>query len=125
MPVLTEIFVVVVALSFILLSGLNTVLYHLSLDWKIWKISSFFRSIPSQRFVERQRSFNWCVFPLYFCNKHRFPLLLPGYAIFKLTYLSNHDYKPLYFESDASTVNEIVLKVSLGCMFVRFEHTET
>lgn len=37
---------------------------------------------------------------------------LTGHAIFKLTYLSNHDYKPLYFESDAATVNEIVLKVS-------------
>ncbi|XP_031695667.1 target of rapamycin complex 2 subunit MAPKAP1-like isoform X1 [Anarrhichthys ocellatus] len=35
----------------------------------------------------------------------------PSHAIFKLTYLSNHDYKPLYFESDAATVNEIVLKV--------------
>ncbi|KAA8578826.1 hypothetical protein FQN60_003435 [Etheostoma spectabile] len=34
------------------------------------------------------------------------------HAIFKLTYLSNHDYKPLYFESDAATVNEIVLKVN-------------
>ncbi|KAJ0044162.1 hypothetical protein NL108_009265, partial [Boleophthalmus pectinirostris] len=34
----------------------------------------------------------------------------PSHAIFKLTYLSNHDYKPLYFESDAATVNEIVLK---------------
>lgn len=41
-----------------------------------------------------------------------FPLCLVGHAIFKLTYLSNHDYKPLYFESDAATVNEIVLKVS-------------
>lgn len=40
-------------------------------------------------------------------------LCLLGHAIFKLTYLSNHDYKPLYFESDAATVNEIVLKVSL------------
>lgn len=38
---------------------------------------------------------------------------LSGLAIFKLIYLSNHDYKPLYFESDAATVNEIVLKVSL------------
>lgn len=38
--------------------------------------------------------------------------LFTGHAIFKLTYLSNHDYKPLYFESDAATVNEIVLKVS-------------
>lgn len=38
--------------------------------------------------------------------------LFAGHAIFKLTYLSNHDYKPLYFESDAATVNEIVLKVS-------------
>lgn len=38
--------------------------------------------------------------------------LSPGHAIFKLTYLSNHDYKHLYFESDAATVNEIVLKVS-------------
>uniref|UniRef100_A0A8D3A471 Target of rapamycin complex 2 subunit MAPKAP1 n=1 Tax=Scophthalmus maximus TaxID=52904 RepID=A0A8D3A471_SCOMX len=36
----------------------------------------------------------------------------PTHAIFKLTYLSNHDYKPLYFESDAGTVNEIVLKVN-------------
>uniref|UniRef100_A0A8C7DF48 Target of rapamycin complex 2 subunit MAPKAP1 n=1 Tax=Oncorhynchus kisutch TaxID=8019 RepID=A0A8C7DF48_ONCKI len=36
----------------------------------------------------------------------------PSHAIFKLTYLSNHDYKPLYFECDAATVNEIVLKVS-------------
>lgn len=41
-----------------------------------------------------------------------FVLCLLGHAIFKLTYLSNHDYKPLYFESDAATVNEIVLKVS-------------
>lgn len=36
----------------------------------------------------------------------------PSHAIFKLTYLSNHDYKPLYFESDAATVNEIVLKIN-------------
>uniref|UniRef100_A0A3Q3JKF0 Target of rapamycin complex 2 subunit MAPKAP1 n=1 Tax=Monopterus albus TaxID=43700 RepID=A0A3Q3JKF0_MONAL len=36
----------------------------------------------------------------------------PSHAIFKLTYLSSHDYKPLYFESDAATVNEIVLKVN-------------
>ncbi|XP_076019859.1 target of rapamycin complex 2 subunit MAPKAP1 isoform X2 [Genypterus blacodes] len=36
----------------------------------------------------------------------------PSHAIFKFTYLSNHDYKPLYFESDAATVNEIVLKVN-------------
>nr|XP_061800753.1 target of rapamycin complex 2 subunit MAPKAP1-like isoform X3 [Nerophis lumbriciformis] len=36
----------------------------------------------------------------------------PNHAIFKITYLSNHDYKPLYFESDSSTVNEIVLKVN-------------
>ncbi|XP_031433111.1 target of rapamycin complex 2 subunit MAPKAP1 isoform X1 [Clupea harengus] len=36
----------------------------------------------------------------------------PSHAIFKLTYLSNHDYKALYFESDAATVNEIVLKVN-------------
>ncbi|KPP69931.1 hypothetical protein Z043_111274, partial [Scleropages formosus] len=48
----------------------------------------------------------------------RLPRLGRGYvsscchAIFKLTYLSNHDYKPLYFESDAATVNEIVLKVN-------------
>lgn len=42
------------------------------------------------------------------------PLFLsPGHAIFKLTYLSNHDYKHLYFESDAATVNEIMLKVSV------------
>ncbi|CAG5867092.1 unnamed protein product [Menidia menidia] len=34
----------------------------------------------------------------------------PSHAIFKITYLSNHDYKPLYFESDAAIVNEIVLK---------------
>lgn len=32
--------------------------------------------------------------------------------MFKLTYLSSHDYKHLYFESDAATVSEIVLKVS-------------
>ncbi|XP_041094442.1 target of rapamycin complex 2 subunit MAPKAP1-like [Polyodon spathula] len=36
----------------------------------------------------------------------------PSHAIFKLTYLSSHDYKPLYFESDAATINEIVLKVN-------------
>ncbi|XP_035759001.1 target of rapamycin complex 2 subunit MAPKAP1 isoform X6 [Egretta garzetta] len=36
----------------------------------------------------------------------------PSHAIFKLTYLSNHDYKHFYFESDAATVNEIVLKVN-------------
>lgn len=41
-----------------------------------------------------------------------FSFCLVGHAIFKLMYLSNHDYKPLYFESDAATVNEIVLKVS-------------
>lgn len=35
-----------------------------------------------------------------------------GHAIFKITYHNNHDYKALYFESDAATVNEIVLKVS-------------
>ncbi|XP_077778719.1 target of rapamycin complex 2 subunit MAPKAP1 isoform X7 [Podarcis muralis] len=35
-----------------------------------------------------------------------------SHAIFKLAYLSNHDYKHLYFESDAATVNEIVLKVN-------------
>uniref|UniRef100_A0A8B9LP81 Target of rapamycin complex 2 subunit MAPKAP1 n=1 Tax=Astyanax mexicanus TaxID=7994 RepID=A0A8B9LP81_ASTMX len=35
----------------------------------------------------------------------------PSHAIFKLTYLSNHDYKALCFECDAATVNEIVLKV--------------
>lgn len=40
--------------------------------------------------------------------------LSPGHAIFKVTYLSNHDYKHLYFESDAATVNEIVLKVSVS-----------
>lgn len=39
-------------------------------------------------------------------------LVLSGHAIFKLIYLSNHDYKALYFESDAATVNEIVLKVT-------------
>uniref|UniRef100_A0A3B1J805 Target of rapamycin complex 2 subunit MAPKAP1 n=1 Tax=Astyanax mexicanus TaxID=7994 RepID=A0A3B1J805_ASTMX len=36
----------------------------------------------------------------------------PSHAIFKLTYLSNHDYKALCFECDAATVNEIVLKVN-------------
>ncbi|XP_061553486.1 target of rapamycin complex 2 subunit MAPKAP1 isoform X5 [Phycodurus eques] len=36
----------------------------------------------------------------------------PNHAIFKITYLSNHDYKPLYFESDSTTVSEIVLKVN-------------
>ncbi|XP_008421292.1 target of rapamycin complex 2 subunit MAPKAP1 isoform X1 [Poecilia reticulata] len=36
----------------------------------------------------------------------------PSHAIFKITYHSNHDYKALYFESDAATVNEIVLKVN-------------
>ncbi|XP_045702355.1 target of rapamycin complex 2 subunit MAPKAP1 isoform X2 [Phyllostomus hastatus] len=36
----------------------------------------------------------------------------PSHAIFKLTYLSNHDYKHLYFESDSATVNEIMLKVN-------------
>ncbi|XP_007650124.1 target of rapamycin complex 2 subunit MAPKAP1 isoform X3 [Cricetulus griseus] len=35
-----------------------------------------------------------------------------GHAVFKLTYLSGHDYKHLYFESDAATVSEIVLKVN-------------
>lgn len=47
--------------------------------------------------------------------QHRlFSLFLSlGHAIFKLTYLSNHDYKHLYFESDAATINEIVLKVSV------------
>lgn len=45
-------------------------------------------------------------------------LCLTGHAIFKVTYLSNHDYKPLYFESDAATVNEIVLKVSSDWMSV-------
>lgn len=45
--------------------------------------------------------------------KKLFSLSLEGHAIFKLTYLSNHDYKALYFECDAATVNEIVLKVSL------------
>lgn len=42
-----------------------------------------------------------------------FFLVFTGHAIFKLTYLSNHDYKHFYFESDAATVNEIVLKVSI------------
>ncbi|XP_073080592.1 target of rapamycin complex 2 subunit MAPKAP1 isoform X3 [Manis javanica] len=42
----------------------------------------------------------------------------PSHAIFKLTYLSNHDYKHLYFESDAATINEIVLKPSLGTFCV-------
>ncbi|KAF6125650.1 MAPK associated protein 1 [Phyllostomus discolor] len=36
----------------------------------------------------------------------------PSHAIFKLTYLSNHDYKHLYFESDSATVSEIMLKVN-------------
>ncbi|XP_076424950.1 target of rapamycin complex 2 subunit MAPKAP1 isoform X7 [Peromyscus maniculatus bairdii] len=36
----------------------------------------------------------------------------PSHAVFKLTYLSSHDYKHLYFESDAATVSEIVLKVN-------------
>ena len=45
-------------------------------------------------------------------SRMTYSLRLAGHAIFKLTYLSNHDYKPLYFESDAATVNEIVLKVS-------------
>lgn len=40
------------------------------------------------------------------------PFLSLGHAVFKLTYLSSHDYKHLYFESDAATVSEIVLKVS-------------
>lgn len=58
-------------------------------------------------------------FPLRVCGflSHTKQPLLPclaGHAIFKLTYLSNHDYKPLYFESDAATINEIVLKVSSG-----------
>lgn len=44
---------------------------------------------------------------------HLDPPLSPGHAVFKLTYLSSHDYKHLYFESDAATVSEIVLKVSL------------
>lgn len=43
---------------------------------------------------------------------HLNPPLSPGHAVFKLTYLSSHDYKHLYFESDAATVSEIVLKVS-------------
>lgn len=47
-----------------------------------------------------------------------FLCVLTGHAIFKVTYLSNHDYKPLYFESDAATVNEIVLKVSSDWMSV-------
>lgn len=46
-------------------------------------------------------------------NPSTLPFLSPGHAIFKLTYLSNHDYKHLYFESDAATVNEIMLKVSV------------
>ncbi|XP_059849871.1 target of rapamycin complex 2 subunit MAPKAP1 isoform X4 [Hypanus sabinus] len=36
----------------------------------------------------------------------------PSHAIFKLTYLSNHDHKHLYFEADTNTVNEIVLKIN-------------
>lgn len=48
----------------------------------------------------------------------QFSSVSSGHAIFKVTYLSNHDYKPLYFESDAATVNEIVLKVSYGWMSV-------
>lgn len=46
-------------------------------------------------------------------NPSTLSFLSPGHAIFKLTYLSNHDYKHLYFESDAATVNEIMLKVSV------------
>lgn len=53
-----------------------------------------------------------CVAPSFRPMRTAVPLCLLGHAIFKLTYLSNHDYKPLYFESDAATVNEIVLKVS-------------
>ncbi|KAJ1146332.1 hypothetical protein NDU88_012609 [Pleurodeles waltl] len=41
----------------------------------------------------------------------------PSHSIFKLTYLSNHDYKHQYFESDSATVNEIVLKSSLQSVF--------
>lgn len=51
--------------------------------------------------------------------------LFAGHAIFKLTYLSNHDYKPLYFESDAATVNEIVLKVSSTPSFHVFRRMRT
>lgn len=51
--------------------------------------------------------------------------LFAGHAIFKLTYLSNHDYKPLYFESDAATVNEIVLKVSSAPSSPVFRHMRT
>lgn len=47
-----------------------------------------------------------------------FLLFYTGHAIFKITYHSNHDYKALYFESDAATVNEIVLKVSSTCSTV-------
>ncbi|XP_038638126.1 target of rapamycin complex 2 subunit MAPKAP1 isoform X4 [Scyliorhinus canicula] len=36
----------------------------------------------------------------------------PSHAVFKLTYLSNHDHKHLYFEADTNTVNEIVLKIN-------------
>uniref|UniRef100_A0A8C4SBZ0 Target of rapamycin complex 2 subunit MAPKAP1 n=1 Tax=Erpetoichthys calabaricus TaxID=27687 RepID=A0A8C4SBZ0_ERPCA len=40
----------------------------------------------------------------------------PSHAIFKITYLSHHDFKAvfktLFFESDAATVNEIVLKLN-------------
>lgn len=74
------------------------------------------------RSADRQRNGYRCIISvLYFCLiKHGFPLSLLGHAIFKVTYLSNHDYKPLYFESDAATVNEIVLKVSSGWMSVLF-----
>uniref|UniRef100_H0XSN3 Target of rapamycin complex 2 subunit MAPKAP1 n=1 Tax=Otolemur garnettii TaxID=30611 RepID=H0XSN3_OTOGA len=36
----------------------------------------------------------------------------PSHAIFKLTYPSNHNYKHLYFELDAATITEIMLKVN-------------
>lgn len=52
------------------------------------------------------------------------PFHLTGHAIFKVTYLSNHDYKPLYFESDAATVNEIVLKVSFSRANTKASYTD-
>lgn len=77
-------------------------------------------SRPAAVHKQADRCDQWVFSVVYFCLiKHAFPLCLTGHAIFKLTYLSNHDYKPLYFESDAATVNEIVLKVSYGwCLWV-------
>ncbi|XP_061406668.1 target of rapamycin complex 2 subunit MAPKAP1 isoform X1 [Lethenteron reissneri] len=36
----------------------------------------------------------------------------PAHAMFKLVYLNNHDYKHQFFQADASTINEIVLKIN-------------